>query len=382
MIQNPIVTIAQKYYTDMVRAKNPNMKEREFQELLNSTTLSTEDYNKFLVGRLSRQWYETDSELVYDKGLLDVSLNAMLKPLEILKDHAPRVYFQLVNTYDVSELEDAPDSTEYLLRDQKARCEGLVLLYPKELYGTRYRRCNSKVFEFINSLDMPDEELTKLYLMDLAERARLSPTGIYSEMYHLSTSGGKGTFRIISNAYGTIFCDYFHEKRIGKGNDLAFTLPGSVWRREGDGLKEFLHSFSNLDQYESIGFTHPLGFLVNLYLAEKTGSIVKAEETKEERREVERLASCGPKDKKPKEVCYEYVKVTDEAWTQYEVSERIRREGGPRGEYLHRKSFWWTKAYYRKQNYKNNTSKIILINGHYCHARTKVQELPIVEVLV
>ena len=258
----------------------------------------------------------------------------------------------------------------------------MVLLYPKELYGTRYRRCNSKVFEFINSLDIPDEELTKLYLTDLSERAKLSPNGIYSEMYHLSSNVGKGILRIISNDYGTIFCDYFHEKKISKGNDLAFTLPGSVWRRDGDGLKEFLKSFSNMDQYKLVGFNHPLGFLVNLYLAEKTGSIVKADETKEEKREVEKLASRGPKDKKPKEVCYEYVKVTDEAWTQYEVSERIRREGGPRGEYVRRKSFWWTKAHYRKQNYKNGISKILFINGHYCHSRTTVRELPIVEVLV
>ena len=113
VIQNPIVTIAQKYYTYMIRCKRPNIKEREFQELLNGVTLSTEDYNKFIVSRLSRQWYETDSDIVYDKKLLDISLSELLKPLEILKDHAPRVYFRLADTYDVSDLEDANDSEEY-----------------------------------------------------------------------------------------------------------------------------------------------------------------------------------------------------------------------------------------------------------------------------
>lgn len=382
MIQNPIVTIAQKYYTYNFRCKRHNMKDREFQEILNGVTLSTEDYNKFLVTRLSKQWYETDNDLVYDKSISDALVAEMIKPLELLRVHAPSVYLRLGDTYGVSDLEDSTDSVEYLRRDQKARLEGMVLLYPKELYGTRYRRCNSKVFEFINSLDTPDDELIKLYLSDISQRAKLSPNNLYSEMYHISTSLGKGIFRIVSNDYGTIFCDYTHDKKIRKGNNIAFTVPGGIWKNENGDFKEFLKSFSDLEQYKLVGFTHPLAFLVNLYLAEKTGSVVKAEETKEERREVERLASRGPKDKKPKELCYEYVKVTDEAWKQYEVSERIRREGGPRGEYVRRKSFWWTKAHYRKQNYKNGVSKILFINGHYCHSRRTVRELPTVEVLV
>lgn len=382
MIQNPIVTIAQKYYTNGAKQVAPSdYSDTQISLAINEATLSTEDYNKFISDRLSRQWYELAKS---DEVTITPEIVEKFKAtFNIIREHAPIVYKYIAERYKI--YTDTDENLErFIIQDYAGRSETFNALFPKELYGTKYRRCNSKVFEFINSIDLPDEQLANIYLNDLADRADKSPNEIYSEMYHVSTKTGKGILRVVVNGYGTTFIDYIHDHFVDGQNQMSLVLPGGDRGRiqEENWLNDTFNEEVITTKSKLFGFNHPLAFLINIYLAEKTGSIVKAEEPKEEKREVELLASRGPKDKKPKEVCYEYVKVTDEAWTQYEVSERIRREGGPRGEYVRRKSFWWTKAHYRKQNYKNGISKILFINGHYCHSRTTVREIPIVEVLV
>lgn len=245
-----------------------------------------------------------------------------------------------------------------------------------------YTKSSNRVYKFIESLGVPDENTVKEFMKDITGLEQHDECAIgYLYEQHLEIAGE------LDSGVEKIFIDFY----VGKVHSVVFVRCKSF--RNGNAAGYYaINTDSMLTDgkmrysQELMGNPHGdkfekfFNFMVNAWLAERTCLVNKTEEPMSVKNAtINAIGFKNSPESNDMSARYRYIQVTDEAWKKYKESEAVFKQHCTDCNYT--KAFWFRKSHFAQRN-----GNIYLVSAHWCH-RTCAEvspgpARPVVEVLV